>query len=88
MVQRPGVSYVRWKGEDRLLIVCNFDANEGFGFDLQVPAGIISAWGLEDGEYVLEDQLSDREQALTITDGKGLIRVDLGPLQSFIFKLQ
>jgi glycosidase len=81
-------SYVRWKGEDRLLIVCNFDANEGFGFDLQVPAGIISAWGLEDGEYVLEDQLSDREQALTITDGKGLIRVDLGPLQSFIFKLQ
>ena len=81
-------SYVRWKGEDRLLIVCNFDANEGFGFDLRVPAGIISAWGLEDGEYVLEDQLSDHRQTLILSERNGLTRMDLQPLESFILKLK
>lgn len=81
-------SYVRWKGEDRLLIVCNFDAAENFGFDLQVPAEIINIWGLQDGEYVLEDQLSGHKQTMILTQGSGIVRTDMNPLQSYIFKLQ
>jgi glycosidase len=81
-------SYVRWKGEDRLLIVCNFDASDTFGFELQVPSEILHTWGLQDGEYVLEDQLSDHEQKMTISEGSGLTRMDLQPLQSFILKLK
>lgn len=81
-------SFVRWKGKDRLLIVCNFDGSDTFGFDLQLPAGIINTWGLGDGEYALEDQLSDHSQKLIINEGSGKTRVDLGVLQSYIFKLQ
>lgn len=81
-------SYVRWKGNERLLIVCNFDAKDSFGFELQLPAEIIQTWDLQDGEYVLDDQLSDHSQTLAISEGSGVSRIDLKPLQSFILKLR
>jgi len=81
-------SYARWKGDDRLLIVCNFDASDSFGFELRVPAGIISAWGLKEGEYALKDQLSEHRQTLEVSEGTGSTRTELKPLQSFILKLQ
>jgi glycosidase len=81
-------SYVRWKDKDRLLIVCNFDAKDSFGFDLRLPAEIVQSWDLQEGEYVLEDQLSDHSQKLIISEGSGVSRIDLKPLQSFILKLQ
>ena len=81
-------SYVRWKGEDRLLIVCNFDADDTFGFELQLPLEVISSWGLQNGEYVLKDQLSDLTQKLSISEGNGVTRIDLQPLQSLILQLQ
>ena len=81
-------SYVRWNGDDRLLIVCNFDAADTFGFELKVPAEIVNAWGLEDGEYSLEDQLSDQSLKLIIAEGSGKARIDLKALQSFLLKLR
>ncbi len=81
-------SYVRWKGKDRLLIVVNFDAKDAFGFDLQVPGEIIKSWGLEPGEYVIEDQLSDHHQVLRVSEEGAQTRVDLDPLQSYILKLK
>lgn len=81
-------SYTRWKGKDRLLIVCNFDDSDSFGFDLQIPEEILSAWQLAEGEYTLVDQLSEHQQSLFVDGGMGQTRVDLKPLQSFIFKLR
>jgi len=80
-------SYVRWKGEDRLLIVANFDAHESFGFELQLPADLISVWDLEDGTYTLFDQLSEQSLELRIAEGRAKTRIDIKPLQSLLLQL-
>ncbi len=81
-------SYVRWKGEERLIIVVNFDASESYGFDLQLPAELTSLWNLQEGKYALRDQLSNETVTLTLTEEKATARIDLQPLQSFILQLQ
>ena len=81
-------SFARWKGEDRLIIISNFDANDSFGFELQLPGEVIQAWDLQEGEYTLKDQLSDATLKLILSGEKAETRVDLKPLQSLILKLQ
>lgn len=81
-------SYVRWKGEERLIIVCNFDATDTFGFELQLPGEVIKAWDLQDGEFTLQDQLSETTLTLAMSEGNAKTRIDLKPLQSLILKLQ
>jgi glycosidase len=81
-------SFVRWKGEDHLIIVSNFDAEASFGFVLQLPREIIEAWKLEEGSYQLEDQLSGQKLELHIREGYAELRIDMEPLRSFILQLQ
>jgi glycosidase len=80
-------SYVRWKGEERLIILANFDPDSTFGFELQLPGEIIALWNLEDGNYTLEDQLSDGSFDLIVSDRNAETRIDIEPLQSFILQL-
>jgi len=80
-------SYVRWKGEDRLVIVTNFDANESFGFELQMPRDLVQTWNLQDGNCPLQDQLGDRTLNLWVSGGEAKVRVDIEPLESLILKL-
>ena len=81
-------SYVRWKGDERLIIVVNFDASETFGFALQLPEELINLWNLQEGKYALRDQLSNETLTLTLTEGKASTRIDLQPLQSLILNVQ
>lgn len=81
-------SYVRWKAEDRLIIVSNFDAANSFGFELQLPPEITEAWGLEEGSCQLEDQLSGQKLELHVREGKAELRIDLEPLRSFILQFR
>jgi len=80
-------SYVRWKGEERLIILANFDPDSTFGFELQLPGEIIALWNLEDGNYTLEDQLTDGSYDLTVSNRNAETRIDIEPLQSFILQL-
>ncbi len=80
-------SYARWKDEERLIIITNFDANDTFGFELQLPENLIGTWNLHDGVYVLEDQLGDRTMELHVKKGKAETRIDLDPLESLILRL-
>ncbi len=81
-------SFVRWSGNDKLIIVSNFDANDTFGFELQIPQHIIEVWGLEKGNYTVTDQLYGKTTGnLKVENGLGKMRVDLKPLESFVFKL-
>ncbi|MFS4418624.1 alpha-amylase family protein [Maribacter sp. 2307ULW6-5] len=81
------LSYVRWSGDQKLIVVSNFDAHHTFGFQLQLPPHIIDAWSLPNGEYPLEDALYGSKNVLTVENGKGNFRVDVNPLESFIFEL-
>jgi glycosidase len=90
----PGYSdrvfaYVRWKDEDRLIIVTNFDATHAAGFDLQLTAGVMRSWNLKQGEHALLDRLAPGHQMkLIVSGGQAAIRIDLEPLQSCILELQ
>ncbi|AFL83107.1 glycosidase [Belliella baltica DSM 15883] len=82
-------SYVRWSHDQQLIIVTNFDKSDSFGFELQIPASIIKAWGLEDGEYELEEKLYGKAKTkLHVSTGQAKIRVDLKPLESWILEIK
>lgn len=80
-------SYVRWKEDERLIILANFDPDSTFGFELQLPGEVIALWNLEDGKYTLEDQLTDNSFDLLVANRNAETRIDIEPLQSFILQL-
>ncbi len=80
-------SFARWNGNDRLIIVCNFEEKEQ-KFQLKLDAETIQAMGLKDGSYKLSDQLSDKINKLEIKDGTGFINIGLAGFESFILKME
>ena len=81
-------SFVRFRESEKLIIVANFDPYDSFGFELQIPENIISQWNLRDGEYAATDQLYNKKTGiLKIENQNGEMRVDIKPLESFIFKV-
>ena len=83
------LSFVRWDENEKLVIVSNFNAENSYGFDLQIPQNIISEWALTNGEYKMKDQLYNQyETTLKINDDRAFMRVDVKPLESFILKLE
>jgi len=83
------LSFVRWDENEKLVIVSNFNAENSYGFDLQIPQNIISEWDLTNGEYKMKDQLYNQyETTLKINDDRAFMRVDVKPLESIILKLK
>ena len=81
-------SFVRWKDDEHLIIVSNFDANDTFGFELQLPADLFRAWNLSDGNYKLTDHFSGRNMELSVSGNMAKTRVDIAPLESYILILE
>ncbi len=81
-------SYVRWKDDERLIIITNFDAIDRFGFELQLPEDLVETWNLKDGTYPLKDMLSDRTMELQVKNGKAETRIDIDPLESLILAVK
>lgn len=82
-------SFARWKDDEKLVIISNFDAHDIFGFELQLPHELVQAWNLENTEYLFEDQLYQRfTSKMTVNDSLGFMRIDIKPLESFILKLK
>lgn len=81
-------SWVRWKEEDRLILVVNFSGSESYGFELQLPEEIIRQWDLHNGHYTLTDQLSDTTLDLEVNGNSAKVRIDLDPLESLILSLK
>jgi glycosidase len=81
-------SYVRWREDEYLIIVCNFNALDGYGFELQMPPDLMRIWKFTEGSYRLEDQLDGHALQLHVHDGSARARIDLDPLQSFILQVK
>jgi len=82
-------SFVRWTRNEKLLIISNFDSLVNYDLDLQIPSEVIASWQLNDGTYLLEDQLYNKTSAkLIVKDGIGFTNIKLSTLESFIFKLK
>ncbi len=82
-------SFVRWSENEKLIIIANFDEQENYNLDLQIPQEIISEWKLVDGNYKLIDQLyNESSPTLEVENGKGIINVNLEALSSFVYLLE
>jgi glycosidase len=86
----PGLfAFVRWSGDERLLVLVNFNQNTPVNCDIVLPNDIVSAWQLKDGSYELADQLYGTAHAqLEVANGTGKAKVSLQPQESFIFLLK
>lgn len=83
------LSYVRWSANEKLIIVTNFDVQKNYDFELKIPQEVIGKWELKDQEYSLQEALYGQvKESLVVTNGEGKIKVELAPLQSYIFKVE
>lgn len=76
------------KDSKKWVIVSNFDPEQTFGFELQIPENVITAWQLPDKKYTLSDLLFQHKIAMEVKNGIGKMRVDIKPLESFIFEIE
>ncbi|MGJ8736093.1 alpha-amylase family glycosyl hydrolase [Zobellia laminariae] len=79
------LSYVRWSDNEKLIVISNFDANDWFGFELKLPENIVREWQLSNGEHTITDALYGVEKTLKVENGFAQVRIDINPLESFIF---
>ncbi|MDX8337967.1 alpha-amylase family protein [Draconibacterium sp. IB214405] len=80
-------SFVRWKGDNRLIVVSNFE-EVPYKFQLKLDEETVKSLHLTDGLYKLTDQLaSEDEFVLEVKNGKGEVELALAGLESFIFKM-
>ena len=83
------LSFVRWSDSENLIIVSNFDDVSAYEFNLKIPENIIEAWNLKNGNHKVEDQLyKQRCSEIKVSNGKGLIKVKLNPLESLVLKIE
>jgi hypothetical protein len=83
------LSFVRWSKNEKLLIITNFDAINTYKFTLKLSPEVIEKWSLQDGEYQLKDELFQTTTFnLKVNQSKGLVPLEIKPLESFILKLQ
>ena len=80
-------SFSRWDSDEKLITISNFSGSENYRFDLRIPASLISAWSLSDGQYELVDILSDVPDHLFVNQGMGTIQLSLAPLESKILRM-
>ena len=81
-------SFVRWRDDQQLVVISNFDAQSSHDLEVRIPADIIAAWHVVDGRYLLEEQLYRRNHAQLIVDkGRGRLSITLEPLGSAVLKL-
>lgn len=81
-------SFVRWKDDDRLLIVSNFSEGRQV-FNLLLDPVTISEWKLVNGTYQLVDQLGgEKNFDLVVEDGTASVTMILDAHGSVILKVK
>ncbi|WP_435412425.1 alpha-amylase family glycosyl hydrolase [Psychroserpens mesophilus] len=83
------LSFVRWSNDEKLIIVSNFNTENTYGFELQLPEDLVKKLNLENGNHEVKDQLYQKyTSTLMVENGKAKVRIDINPLESFILKIK
>jgi glycosidase/predicted alpha/beta superfamily hydrolase len=81
-------SFVRRQGEERLIVVTNFDSEKSYELFMKLPPDVVREWRLEPGRYVLEEQLyGENNDHLVVNEGTGTFGVRLAPLESVVYRV-
>lgn len=70
------------------IVVVNFDPYDTFGFELQIPQNVIERWQLPQKKYTITDILTHNRTAFEVRNNIGRMRIDIKPLESFIFEIE
>ena len=82
-------AFVRWSENQKLIVITNFSSLTKSNFDLKIPADIIEKLQLKDGNYKLNEQLYHSKNAiLNVKNGLGTIKIEINPLNSFVFEVK
>ena len=83
------LSFVRWSADEKLIIISNFNDQNTYGFELQLPEDLVKTLDLKDGDYEVKDQLYNTyTSTLKVNNTKAQVRIDIKPLESFILKIK
>lgn len=81
-------SFVRWKDEDRLIVVSNFEETDHV-FQLKLDPDIIEKWNLQNGTHILADQLNKGNKIeLVVESNSAFADIKLAGLESVILKVE
>jgi len=84
----PLFSFARWDDHQRLIVVANFSEASSPEFTLVLPAALIEAWQLGDGDYDLVDQLgADKPVRLRVKSGQGSVTATLAADEAVILQV-
>ncbi|MFT6247827.1 MAG: glycosidase [Cognaticolwellia sp.] len=82
-------AFARWQAQERLIVVSNFDSENSYQYNLQIPSNLVNQWQLPAGEYPLIDLLYGSSNILTVhADKTATVNVTMLPLSSFVYQLQ
>ena len=82
-------AFARWQAQEKLVVISNFDSENSYQYNLQLPSDLVNDWQLPIGEYPLIDLLYGSSNTLTVhRDNSATIKVDMLPLSSFVYQLQ
>ncbi len=81
-------AFARWREDERLIVVANFSPDQSQSFTLELPQDVSEAFRLEDGRYVLEEQLYGNDDARLVVDaGTARLDLELGALESAVLRV-
>jgi glycosidase len=85
----PAYAFARYQGEEKLIIITNFSAEESLNFTLEIPGPLLALWDLQDGQYQTLEQLYGKQNpTLLVDEQKGQLLLQLAPLGSLILRIE
>lgn len=82
------LSFVRWSDDEQLIVISNFNDENTYSFNLQLPEDIVKKLGLSNGQYNVTDQLYNKYTSiLSVKNANAQLRINIKPLESFILKI-
>ena len=80
-------SFVRWKNNDRLIVISNFDDELSHNFKLVLNKELLVEWQLYEEVFKLTDQLTNNSDfELKVENDSAYIEIEIQALESFILK--
>ena len=81
-------SFARWSGNEKLLVLCNFDQNIRASFQFSIYSGLIELWELQTGKFAFKNLFDDRVSFLVVEQDRAYIDITIDPLESLILQIQ
>ncbi len=81
-------AFARWGGNQKLIVVCNFDEHHGFMTHLKLPKELLRKWKMVTGtKEVREVMFGKKKTLLHVNENEAFLELDFGPLESAVFEL-